>query len=62
LVPVLAQMELAGVTVDAELLENKDKEFALKLANLEAQAKKKRRMRILILSLPSSWAPSFSKN
>ena len=39
LVPVLAQMELAGVTVDAELLENKDKEFALKLANLEAQAK-----------------------
>jgi DNA polymerase-1 len=40
LVPVLAQMELAGVTVDAELLENKDKEFALKLANLEAQAKK----------------------
>ena len=40
LVPVLAKMELAGVTVDAELLENKDKEFALKLANLEAQAKK----------------------
>ena len=40
LVPVLAKLELAGITVDRELLEQKDKEFALKLENLEARAKK----------------------
>lgn len=39
LVQVLAKMEVAGITVDRELLEQKDKEFALKLENLEAQAK-----------------------